>query len=174
MVRKKHPEGRGPLVAILMGSASDAEAMAEATKVLQEFGVSHEVVVTSAHRSPSRTEKLVADFQNRGTLVFIAGAGGAAHLAGVVASRSLVPVIGVPLDASPLRGLDALLSTAQMPGGVAVATMGIGKSGARNAGVLAVQILALRDVTLRDKLAAYKRSLEASVEEADRKLKQRG
>ena len=159
-----------PLVAILMGSASDADAMAEAAKILKDFGVAHEIHVTSAHRTPARTEKLVGECQEHGVEVFIAGAGGAAHLAGVVASRSLVPVIGVPLDSSPLRGIDALLSTAQMPPGVPVASMGIGRWGARNAGILAVQILSLSRPPLREALAKHRRAMEKDIEEADGKL----
>lgn len=147
--------------------------MLETSKVLGEFGVSHELVVVSAHRSPARTDRLVESYQRSGAKVLIAAAGGAAHLAGTVAARSVLPVIGVPLDSSPLKGLDALLSTVQMPGGVPVATVSIGKWGARNAGVLAVQILAVHDGSLRDKLKAYKAKMSRDVEDADRKIRSR-
>ncbi|MBI2058431.1 MAG: 5-(carboxyamino)imidazole ribonucleotide mutase [Nitrospirae bacterium] len=154
-----------------MGSLSDQDSMQEAAKALSDFGIPYESHVTSAHRTPSRTEKLVHDCEANGVEVFIAGAGGAAHLAGVVAARTLVPVIGVPLDSSPLRGIDALLSTAQMPPGVPVASMGIGRWGARNAGILAVQILSLSRPPLREALAKHRKTMEEGVEEADGKLK---
>ena len=123
-----------PQVGIVMGSDSDFSIMEEAANILKQFGVPHEVLVASAHRSPGRTRSYVKKAEKQGVKVLIAGAGGAAHLAGMLAAESHLPIIGVPINSSPLNGLDALLSTAQMPGGVPVASMGIGKSGARNAG----------------------------------------
>jgi len=159
-----------PLVAILMGSDSDLPTMTEASKMLDKFGITYATHITSAHRSPRRTHELVATLEGGGVEVFVVGAGLAAHLAGVVASITVKPVIGVPMGGGNLQGVDALYSTAQMPGGVPVATMAIGKHGAKNAGVLAAQILALRDDGLRDRLTAFKEELERSVEEKDRKL----
>jgi len=156
--------------AIFMGSASDAETMNEATRFLSEMGVPYYVTVTSAHRSPARTRKLIAEMEKEGVKVFIVGAGGAAHLGGVVAAETTRPVIGVPLANSPLSGLDALLSTSQMPGGVPVATMAIGKAGARNAAVLACQILALSDEPLARKLELWKRKMEEGVAVSAEKL----
>jgi len=153
-----------PRVAILMGSASDLEQMAEAARELERFGVPYEVRVTSAHRTPSETAAYVKDAEVRGVLVFIAGAGMAAHLAGAVAANTSRPVLGVPLGGSTLGGLDALLSTVQMPKGVPVATLAIGKAGAGNAGVLAAQILALSDAGLAEKLAQRRRETAAEVE----------
>ena len=137
-----------PLVGILMGSDSDLSVMEEASKILDKFGIGHEIIVSSAHRSPERTRKYVTGASKRGIKILIAGAGAAAHLAGVVAAETTLPVIGVPIGSSALNGLDALLSTTQMPGGVSVAGMAIGKAGAKNAGILAVQILALNDKNL--------------------------
>ena len=137
-------------VAVLMGSDSDLSVMQEALNVLEAFHLTYEVRILSAHRTPDATRDFVTDADSRGCGVFIAGAGLAAHLAGAIAAHTLRPVIGVPIDAGPLRGLDALLSTVQMPGGIPVATVAIGKAGARNAGHLAAQILALAD----DELAA--------------------
>ncbi len=159
-----------PLVGILMGSDSDYPIMSEACKVLDQFGVANEVTVSSAHRSPARTKKYVDQCRKRGVKVLIAGAGAAAHLAGVVAAETVLPVIGVPIGSSPLQGFDSLLSTAQMPGGVSVATMAIGKAGAKNAGVLAVQILALSDAKLTQKLDQYKKDMAKQVEAKSRKL----
>ena len=160
-----------PLVGILMGSDSDLSVMEEASKVLEKFGVSHEVIVSSAHRSPERTRKYVAGASKRGIKVLITGAGAAAHLAGVVAAETTLPVIGVPIGSSALNGLDALLSTAQMPGGVSVAGMAIGKAGAKNAGILAIQILALNDKNLHKKLLKFKKDQAKAVEQKSRKLK---
>jgi len=151
-----------PLVGIMMGSDSDYSVMSD--------GVAHEVLVTSAHRSPARTKKYVDQARKRGIQVLIAGAGAAAHLAGVVAAETILPVIGVPIGSSPLQGFDSLLSTAQMPGGVSVATMAIGKAGAKNAGLLAVQILALGDAKLTQKLDQYKKDMAKQVEAKNRKL----
>src|SRR5512133_4164073 len=157
-------------VLILMGSDSDLAVMKPAGEVLDDLGVSWEMTVASAHRSPDRVEQFVHDAPGRGVKVFIIGAGAAAHLAGVVAARTTRPVIGVPIDSSPLSGFDALLSTVQMPPGVPVATVSVGKSGATNAGVLAAQILALGDGELRNRLAQYKRSLADKVEQAASRL----
>ena len=159
-----------PRVGIMMGSDSDYAIMSEASKILDQFGVANEVIVTSAHRTPARTKKYVDQARKRGIQVLIAGAGAAAHLAGVVAAETTLPVIGVPIGSSPLQGFDSLLSTAQMPGGVSVATMAIGKAGAKNAGLLAVQILALGDAKLTQKLDQYKKDMAKQVEAKNRKL----
>jgi phosphoribosylamine--glycine ligase len=153
-------------VLILMGSDSDAPVMQGTVDILRELGVGCEMTVASAHRSPSRVLRLVTESPARGVKVFVVGAGAAAHLAGVVAAHSTLPVIGVPIDSSALKGLDALLSTVQMPPGVPVATVSIGKPGATNAGVLAAQILALGDEALAGRLAAYKQKLADKVEQA--------
>jgi len=153
-----------------MGSQNDAPVMKGAVDLLKELGISVEMTVASAHRSPDRVERLIAEAATRGVAVFIIGAGAAAHLAGVVAARVTKPVIGVPIDSSALNGLDALLSTVQMPPGVPVATVSIGKAGAVNAGVLAAQILALGDKTIAAKLEQYKRTLAEKVEEAAKTL----
>lgn len=158
------------LVSIIMGSDSDFAIMEEAASVLKAFGVHYEVLVTSAHRSPERTRKEIKRATREGVQVFIAGAGAAAHLAGVIAGETVLPVIGVPIAATPLNGLDSLLSTAQMPGGVSVACMAIGKPGARNAGVLAVQILALADPKLSAKLLRYKKDMALEVQRKSKKL----
>jgi phosphoribosylamine--glycine ligase len=155
---------------ILMGSQNDAPIMQGAVDVLTELGISVEMTVASAHRSPERVQRLIAEAGTRGVGVFIVGAGAAAHLAGVVAAHVTRPVIGVPIDSSPLNGLDALLSTVQMPPGVPVATMAIGKAGATNAGVLAAQILALGDTSIANRLEQYKRGLAEKVEKAAREL----
>lgn len=159
-----------PLVGILMGSDSDHSVMQEAARVLDQFGVPHEVLVASAHRSPERTQQYIQEAPQRGVKVLIAGAGAAAHLAGVLAAHSVLPVIGVPIGSSALQGLDALLATVQMPGGTPVATMAIGKAGAKNAGLLAVQILALHDKGLTGKLLQFKKDQARQVEKKDRAL----
>lgn len=159
-----------PLVGIVMGSDSDYAIMCETSKILDQFGVANEVLVTSAHRTPARTRKYVEQCRKRGIKVLVAGAGAAAHLAGVIAAETILPVIGVPIGSSPLQGFDALLSTAQMPGGVSVATMAIGKAGAKNAGILAVQMLALSDTRLTKKLDQYKKDMAKQVEAKSRKL----
>ena len=156
-------------VAILMGSSSDLEVMSEAAKILDQFGIPYDVDITSAHRSPDRTRKHVAGAEAQGARVFIVGAGAAAHLAGVVAAETTLPVIGVPLVGSALNGIDALYST----GGVPVATMAIGKAGAINAGIFAAQILALSDPSIGTKLAEYKDGLAKKVEEASSETKRR-
>ena len=157
-------------VLILMGSDSDAPIMKGAADVLRELGVSCEMTVASAHRSPARVQRLLAEAPERGVQVFIVGAGAAAHLAGMVAGHTAKPVIGVPIDSSPLLGLDALLSTVQMPPGVPVATVAVGKAGAVNAGVLAAQILALGDTALAARLDTYKARLAEKVEQAAQRL----
>ena len=157
-------------VLILMGSRSDAPTMQAAVDVLKELGVSCELTVASAHRSPERVQRLIKEARSRGVRVFIVGAGAAAHLAGVVAAHVTQPVIGVPIDSSALNGLDALLSTVQMPPGVPVATVSVGKAGATNAGVLAAQILALGNATLARRLTEYKRALADKVEQAAKDL----
>ncbi len=161
-----------PDVLILMGSDSDAPVMQGAVDVLKEFGISHEMTVASAHRSPDRVMRLVSEAPGRGVKVFVIGAGAAAHLAGVVAAHSTLPVIGVPIDSSALKGWDALLSTVQMPPGVPVATVSIGKPGATNAGVLAAQILGVGDGEVAKKLVAYKKKLAEKVEAAAARLAQ--
>ena len=153
-----------PLVGILMGSVSDADVMREVSRILDEFGVSHDFRVLSAHRSPDMTLQYAREAESRGIQVLIAGAGAAAHLAGALAAHSILPVIGIPLDSSPLKGMDALLATVQMPGGVPVATMAIGKAGARNAGLFAVQILSRSDPRLQEALVAYKESQRRKIE----------
>lgn len=157
-------------VLILMGSDSDAPIMKRAADVLRELGVTCEMTVASAHRSPARVRRLLAEAPERGVQVFIVGAGAAAHLAGMVAGHTSKPVIGVPIDSSPLLGLDALLSTVQMPPGVPVATVAIGDAGATNAGILAAQILALADTGLATRLDAYKAKLADRVEQAAARL----
>jgi len=163
-------ETASPLVGILMGSDSDLPTMGEAAKVLREFDIPFEIHISSAHRTPDRVIRFARDAEKRGLRVLIAGAGGAAHLAGVTAAHTLLPVIGVPMEGGALHGLDALLSTVQMPGGIPVATVAIGKPGARNAGLLAVQILALTDPWLRRNLLASRRRMSAQVAEKDRQL----
>ena len=143
-------------VGIVMGSDSDLGVMQETTRILKQFGVPYEITVASAHRSPDRAAAFATTARERGIRVIIAGAGHAAHLAGSMAAHTSLPVIGVPIDSSCLQGFDALLSTVQMPPGIPVATVSIGKSGARNAGILAVQILALFDEVLETKLADFK------------------
>ena len=160
-----------PEVSIVMGSDSDLEIMMEAAKSLSEFGIPHEVQILSAHRSPERVTEFSKSLRNRGIQVVIAGAGGAAHLAGVVAAHTTVPVIGVPIDSSVLKGLDSLLSTVQMPSGIPVATVAIGKAGAANAGILAAQILGVHSKSLQAKLAKHKEKLSRSVEEKNNRLK---
>ena len=157
-------------VLILMGSDSDAPVMQAAGDVLTQFGIGYTMTVASAHRSPDRVRALIEDAHAAGVGVFIVGAGAAAHLAGVVAAHSAKPVIGIPIDSTALSGLDALLATVQMPPGVPVATMAVGKAGATNAAVLAAQILALGDAALTQKLADYKASLVSKVEQAAARL----
>lgn len=160
-----------PLVSIVMGSDSDLEVLREAAKALDDFGIAYEMDIASAHRSPARTSEFARQAAGRGIKVIIAGAGGAAHLAGVIAAETTLPVIGVPMPSSSLQGLDALLATVQMPAGIPVATLAIGKAGATNAGILAAQILALSDPQIAKKMSAHKEKLARSVEEKSKKLK---
>ena len=159
-----------PFVAVLMGSKSDLPVLEKTREVLVALGIPHEVKITSAHRTPDATHRYVKDADARGCAVFIAAAGLAAHLAGTVAGLTLKPVIGIPLDAGPLNGMDSLLSTVQMPGGVPVATVAIGSAGAKNAGYLAAQILALSDAALAARLKAERDSNAAEVGAADAAL----
>ncbi len=154
-----------------MGSDSDLEIMGEAAKALEGFGIPYEMDISSAHRSPARTSEFARNAAGRGLKVIIAGAGGAAHLAGVIAAESTLPVIGVPIPSTPLAGLDSLLSIVQMPAGIPVATVAIGKAGASNAGILAAQILATSDPEVAQKITAHKAKLASGVEEKSRKLK---
>lgn len=164
-------EKTGIIVSVVMGSDSDLPIMEEAVKVLTEFAVPHELYLTSAHRTPERTTAFAHGAAKRGIKIIIVGAGAAAHLAGVIASQTLLPVIGVPIDATSLRGLDALLATVQMPGGIPVATMAIGKAGARNAALYAVRILALDNPDLQKKLQSYIRRMASDVERKHENLK---
>ncbi len=159
-----------PRVGIVLGSDSDLPVFAGCREFLREMGITHEILVASAHRTPERAATYASTARERGLKVIIAGAGMAAHLAGVLAAHTTLPVIGVPIDASPLNGLDALLSTAQMPPGVPVATMGIGKAGARNAAILAAQILSVSDPAMAEQLTAFKASLAAQVIEKSRAI----
>lgn|ERR1700694_1249269 len=161
-----------PLVSIVMGSDSDLEIMNEAAKALEGFGIPYEIDVTSAHRSPARTTEFTRKAAGRGVKVIIAGAGGAAHLAGVIAAETTLPVIGVPIPSTPLNGMDSLLSIVQMPAGIPVATVAIGKAGATNAGILAAQIIGLSDRQVAEKLKQHKEKLAQGVEEKSRKLQE--
>ena len=165
----QQPPAGQPLVGVIMGSDSDLRVMQDAVDVLDEFGVPHEVRVVSAHRTPKRLYDYATSARERGLKVIIAGAGGAAHLPGMLASVTTLPVVGVPVPLSRLDGLDSLLSIVQMPAGVPVATVSIG--GAKNAGLIAVKILATSDDALRDALADYAASLAALVEEKNERLK---
>ena len=161
-----------PLVSIVMGSDSDLEIMNEAAKALDDFGISYEIDVTSAHRSPARTAEFARTVASRGVKVIIAGAGGAAHLAGVIAAETTLPVIGVPIPSTPLNGMDSLLAIVQMPAGIPVATVAIGKAGATNAGILAAQIIGLGSTSVAGKLKQLKEKLARIVEEKSQKLQQ--
>lgn len=163
-----------PLVLIIMGSDSDLPIMEEGAKVLAEFGIPFEMRISSAHRSPRRTVALATEAAGRGVRVIIAGAGMAAHLAGVIAAETCLPVIGVPMGGGALNGLDALCSTVQMPAGIPVATMAIGRAGAKNAGIFAVQILALGDPVLSERISEYREKMAREVEEKDRVLQTAG
>jgi phosphoribosylamine--glycine ligase len=159
-----------PRVGIVMGSDSDLNVMEETALVLKKFGISYEMTVASAHRSPKKAAKFAASAHNRGIKVIVAGAGHAAHLAGNLAAYTSLPVIGVPIDSSCLQGLDALLATVQMPPGIPVATMAIGKPGARNAGILAAQIIATADPELAAKLVKFKQEMARQVEKKAKKI----
>src|SRR3989440_2637945 len=162
------------LVSIVMGSDSDLDVMREAATALEGFGIGYEIDVTSAHRSPERTAAYAQKAASRGIRVIIAGAGGAAHLAGVIAAHTSLPVIGVPISSTALNGLDSLLATVQMPAGIPVATVAIGKPGATDAGILAAQILGVADSAIAQKLHAHKEKLAKGVEEKSKKLKESG
>jgi 5-(carboxyamino)imidazole ribonucleotide mutase len=159
-------ETQTPVVGVIMGSQSDWETMKAAAEVLEKFGVPHECRVVSAHRTPAWMADYAGEAEKRGLEVIIAGAGGAAHLPGMVAAQTLVPVIGVPVQSKALNGLDSLLSIVQMPGGVPVATMAIGSAGATNAGLLAVAMLAVRRPPLREALRAFRQEQARTVREA--------
>src|ERR1700674_1750242 len=159
-----------PLVSIVMGSDSDLDTTREAAKALEDFGIAYEIDVTSAHRSPDRTADYARKAASRGIRVIIAGAGGAAHLAGVIAAHTTLPVIGVPIPSTVLNGLDSLLATVQMPAGIPVATVAIGKPGATNAGILAAQVLGLSSPAIAKKLGEHKEKLARGVEEKSKKL----
>ncbi|MGC1108031.1 MAG: 5-(carboxyamino)imidazole ribonucleotide mutase [Candidatus Acidiferrales bacterium] len=167
----KEGKQENAVVGVIMGSDSDYPVMAEACRMLEKFGISYEVEVVSAHRSPARAAEYAETARKRGLKAIIVGAGGAAHLAGVVAALTTLPVIGVPMAATALNGMDALLATVQMPGGVSVATMAIGKPGAMNAGIHAAQILGTSDAAMERRLADYKKELDASVAEKSIRLK---
>ena len=162
--------GNSPKVLIMMGSDSDLQVMQEAADILAKFGVPYEIRISSAHRSPVRTMALASEAAGRGIRIIIAGAGMAAHLAGVVAAKTTLPVIGVPMPGGALNGVDALYSTVQMPAGIPVATMAIGKAGAKNAGIFAVQVLALTDPRLDAALGVYRREMEQEVDSKDASL----
>jgi 5-(carboxyamino)imidazole ribonucleotide mutase len=164
-------EKKGVVVSVVMGSDSDLPVMEEAVKTLAEFAIPHELFLTSAHRTPERTTAFARGAAKRGVKIIIVGAGAAAHLAGVIASQSLLPVIGIPINATSLQGLDALLATVQMPGGIPVATMAIGKAGAKNAALFAVRVLALEDADLQKKLQSYIRKMASDVERKHENLK---
>ncbi len=162
-----------PLVGIVMGSDSDLPVMEAAEKILKEFNVGYETSVISAHRTPARSAEYASTALDRGIKVIIAGAGAAAHLAGVMAAETILPVVGVPIDSSSLKGLDALLATVQMPGGVPVASMAIGKAGAKNAALFAIQILATSDTELKTKLEEYKKQMAKEVEAKNKRIQNR-
>jgi phosphoribosylaminoimidazole carboxylase PurE protein len=158
------------IVSIVMGSDSDLPVVGEATKILDEFGVTYEMKVLSAHRTPEEVRRYARKLEERGVKIVIAFAGGAAHLAGVLASHTVLPVIGVPVETKSLKGLDSLLSTVQMPGGVPVATVAIGKAGAKNAALLATQILAIGDAKLTGKLVTFKKDMAQVVKRKNNNL----
>jgi len=159
-----------PVVSVVMGSDSDLPVMQEAVNILDVFGIPNELYLTSAHRAPQRTTVYAEEAAARGLKIIIAGAGAAAHLAGVIASQTTLPVIGVPIAATSLGGLDAMLSTLQMPGGIPVATMAIGKAGAKNAALMAVRILALTDKTLSKKMDAYIANMAEEIEKKGKSI----
>lgn len=168
----KEDKQKSATVAILMGSDTDFPVMQEAAKTLDKFGIPYELEVVSAHRTPARAHEYATTALQRGLKVLIAAAGGAAHLAGVIAANTTLPVIGVPMGTSSLNGLDSLLATVQMPGGIPVATMAIDKAGAVNAAIFAAEILGLADADIARKLVAHKQDLERSVAEKNARLKQ--
>lgn len=162
-----------PQVLIVIGSDSDIPIMEESGKILKEFGIPYTMNIASAHRTPERTSRLALEAEKKGIEVIIAGAGMASHLAGVLASHTILPVIGVPIDAPPLNGLDSLLSTVQMPPGVPVAAMAIGKAGAKNAAILSAQIISRKDQKVAKRLKEYKKKMSEEVEEKEKALRRR-
>ena len=162
-----------PKVLIVMGSDSDLPVMEETGKILSEFGITYEMTIASAHRSPERTAKLAREAEKQGIDVIIAGAGAAAHLAGVIAAHTILPVIGVPVNSSPLQGLDALFSTVQMPPGVPVAAMAVGKAGAKNAAILAAEIIGRKDAGIVKRLKEYKTKMVSEVEKKAKVLRKK-
>jgi phosphoribosylaminoimidazole carboxylase PurE protein len=162
-----------PKVLIVMGSDSDLPVMEEAETILQKFRIPYDITVSSAHRSPERTIKLIQDAQKKGIQIVIAGAGSAAHLAGVIAAHTILPVIGVPIDSSPLKGIDALFSTVQMPPGIPVGTMAVGKAGAGNAAIFTAEILALKDRRIATALKAYRKNMAKGVVRKARKIEKK-
>lgn len=165
------PKSEAARVGVIMGSDSDYPTMSEACRMLEKFGISYEVEVVSAHRSPTRAAEYAETAAKRGLRAIIVGAGGAAHLAGVVAALATLPVIGVPISSTSLNGMDSLLAIVQMPGGVPVGTMAIGKAGAMNAGIFAAEILGMSDDSVARRLADYKKELAAGVAEKSARLK---
>jgi phosphoribosylaminoimidazole carboxylase PurE protein len=161
---------RRPLVSIVMGSDSDYPIMKESSKVLSDFGVPFEIKVLSAHRSPDMAAKFSKDARKNGLKVIIAGAGGAAHLAGVLASHTTLPVIGIPIESKYLKGIDSLFSTVQMPGGVPVSCMSIGKAGAKNAALTALEILGVSDKGVQKKLESFKKSMVNAIKKKNKTL----
>lgn len=164
---------RRPVVAVVMGSDSDYPVVCKCTEMLEEFDIPYEARVISAHRTPEKAHKFASTARLKGFRVIIAAAGGAAHLAGVMASLTTLPVIGIPIQTATLGGADSLYSTVQMPGGVPVATVAIGEAGATNAALLAAQILALSDETLHDRLQAYRAAMRRRVSEKNARLRER-
>jgi phosphoribosylaminoimidazole carboxylase PurE protein len=163
-----------PLVAIVIASDSDLPVMEQAAEILEKFDVPYELILTSAHRSPQRTREYIKEAETKGVEVIIAGAGGAAHLPGVIAAETVLPVIGVPIESTALHGMDSLLSIVQMPGGVPVATMAVGRAGAKNAGIFAAQILARKYPKVAEQLVSYKRNMEKEMREKAKGLDGKG
>lgn len=158
-------------VGIVVGSESDLPIVKETTKILDFFKIGYDLTISSAHRSPKRTIDYAKNAKKRGFKVLIVGAGAAAHLAGIIAAETTLPVVGIPINSSPLQGFDSLLSTVQMPGGVPVASMAVGTAGARNAGIFAAQILSVKDAAIAEKLRKYKKKLAKEVEAKANNLK---
>ena len=172
MKEKNNPAKTGeantaPLVAVIMGSKSDWDTMSAASETLTQFGIAHECRVISAHRSPTLAAEFASSAESRGLQVIIAGAGGAAHLAGVMAAHTILPVLGVPMKSDALKGMDSLLATVQMPAGIPVGTLAIGKAGATNAALLSVAMIANNNSDLREKLRQYRHQLEQKIRDTD-------
>jgi phosphoribosylaminoimidazole carboxylase PurE protein len=170
---KKREKTSRPKVLVIMGSDSDLPVMEETARILDFFDIPYDMTIASAHRTPERTMKIVRDGEKKGVEVIIAGAGMAAHLPGVIASHTILPVIGVPLTASQLNGIDALLSIVQMPPGIPVATVALGKAGAKNAGILAAQIMAGKDAKIAQKLLAHRKAMASEIEEKAGRINKR-